>query len=298
MGNTTSSPNFLKRRRKTVNTSRYSRCYAIENTDCNNLPNNDEEVNRMEIQSFLHRHMWKKDFSSPIEEILNTGAKILDIGCGDGAWLAQMATEFPRSSFLGLDISAIDQTKFYPGNLSFIQSNVLDGMPFENSEFDYVHMQMLSMAFTEKEWNQIVIPEMIRITKSGGFIEIMEVDLLPKNAGPNYIKVAQGLLKELQSRGINGRITELLPRMIESTKAIVNIQQEIKTLPIGSWGGEVGEKHQESTMIVLRNFAPQLAHAIGIPTYQFNGLLASAREEMDDEWKTFVNFLRIWGQKV
>ncbi|CAG8465206.1 13759_t:CDS:2 [Ambispora leptoticha] len=84
----------------------------------------------MEIQRFLHRYMWKKDFSSPIEEILNTGAKVLDIGCGEGTWLSQMATEFPRSNFLGLDISAIDSTKFYPGNLSFIQNNVLDGVPF------------------------------------------------------------------------------------------------------------------------------------------------------------------------
>ncbi|CAG8465227.1 13760_t:CDS:2 [Ambispora leptoticha] len=156
----------------------------------------------------------------------------------------------------------------------------------------------MSMAFTEKEWEEVVIPEMIRITKSGGFIEIMEFDLLPRNAGPNYLKVTNGLLKELQSRGINGRITELLSEMMESTKSIVNIQQEIRTLPLGSWDGEVGKKHQESMMILLGNFAPQLARAIGITTYEFNELLEKARKEMEDEWKTFVNFLRIWGQKV
>ncbi|CAG8531511.1 12690_t:CDS:1 [Racocetra fulgida] len=45
------------------------------------LPNDDEEINRLQSQHYLFRHAWGKNYSSPVEEILRAGgARVLDVG--------------------------------------------------------------------------------------------------------------------------------------------------------------------------------------------------------------------------
>ena len=89
----------------------------------------------------------------------------------------------------------------------------------------------------------------------------------------------------------------MLESFIENTKQIVHIQRQIKSLPLGSWAGQTGSMHEESTMMVLHTLAPQLTRAMGLKTYEFEELLEKARDEMD-EHETYVEFWRVWGQKV
>ena len=56
-------------------------------------------------------------------------------------------------------------------NIKFVEGNVLDGLPFKDSTFDYVFMRHLCYGFTDQDWKN-VIDEIIRITKPGGWIEV------------------------------------------------------------------------------------------------------------------------------
>ena len=45
------------------------------------LPNDDDECDRLHLQHFVLRYAWQGNFASPVEHILNRrGAKILDSG--------------------------------------------------------------------------------------------------------------------------------------------------------------------------------------------------------------------------
>ncbi|CAG8846564.1 10791_t:CDS:1, partial [Racocetra persica] len=44
------------------------------------LPLDDDEVDRMTLQHYLFQNIWKSNFSSPVENMLERGAKMLDIG--------------------------------------------------------------------------------------------------------------------------------------------------------------------------------------------------------------------------
>ncbi|CAG8547978.1 7742_t:CDS:2 [Racocetra fulgida] len=114
------------------------------------LPNDDEEGN----------------YSSPVSDLLDRGgAKVLD-------------TDYPRVSFTGIDISPIYPSEIKPCNLTFRTANILEGLPFPDNYFDFVYMRFLLTAFTEDEWQNKVIQELCRVVKPGGYLEIMEGDMV------------------------------------------------------------------------------------------------------------------------
>ncbi len=99
-----------------------------------------------------------------------------------------MSSNFPLAYFTGIDISSnFPQTTSQ--NLTFLQHNVIEGLPFEDNTFDYVHCRNCLLAFSTHEWTQKVIPEMIRVTKPSGFLEHCEVDGHHVNEGPIMRKI-------------------------------------------------------------------------------------------------------------
>ncbi|CAG8727054.1 11590_t:CDS:2, partial [Cetraspora pellucida] len=55
------------------------------------LPLDDDEVDRMTLQHYLFQNVWKSNFSSPVASLLERGAKMLDIGCGPGVLVLELA---------------------------------------------------------------------------------------------------------------------------------------------------------------------------------------------------------------
>lgn len=80
--------------------------------------------------------------------------RVLDIACGNGTWILEMATEFPDSQFYGLDILANYPTTVKPANTFFCQYDILDpkGLPYPDDYFDYIHMRQVYSCFSEQDW--------------------------------------------------------------------------------------------------------------------------------------------------
>lgn len=82
------------------------------------------------------------NFSAPVEELLEKGIKVLDVGCGSGRWILEMARDFPNSTFIGVDVSNVfPSPDKIPSNASFVEGNVLHGLPFADDTFDYVYQR-------------------------------------------------------------------------------------------------------------------------------------------------------------
>ena len=107
---------------------------------------------------------YKEDF---IELVAKT-SKILDAGCGNGYFL-QYLQERGYKNIWGIDIvgEAVKQTKEKVGALLTIQEMDIHSTDFPDSFFDAVSA---SHILEHTPFPKVVIREIVRITKPGGFV--------------------------------------------------------------------------------------------------------------------------------
>jgi ubiquinone/menaquinone biosynthesis C-methylase UbiE len=69
-------------------------------------------------------------------------------------------------------------------NFRFTVHNVLKGpIPFESNTFDYVEQSITSLAYKSEDWPK-VLQELKRVTKPGGYIQLIEPELCLRQLGP------------------------------------------------------------------------------------------------------------------
>lgn len=88
-----------------------------------------------------------------------------------------VATEFPGSKFYGIDIYDIFPSNIRPPNVEFQARDALEGLPFPDNTFDLVNLRLFIISVKRNEW-PIVLNEIYRILKPGGFIQCCEAGML------------------------------------------------------------------------------------------------------------------------
>ncbi|CAG8572569.1 13929_t:CDS:2, partial [Ambispora leptoticha] len=249
------------------------------------MPCDIPEKERLQMQHELYKRIWDANFSSLIHERLNQGGmQVLDVGCGSGNWILDMAKEYPTSTFLGIDImepsSDIIQQK--TSNAGFLKFNVLNGLPFPNETFDFIYQRFLWAAFTPNQWIQL-IHELIRITKKGGMIELMDFEAKIHNPGPIAKKFSDALQQHLISNGISTKIQTQIRNIIESSDKFESIKILEKRTPVGNWqrksDGIHGTKLLENTTEALKALKVALKVVLGVDDQEYKVMLEQFTKE-------------------
>ncbi|KAF9485800.1 hypothetical protein BDN70DRAFT_459133 [Pholiota conissans] len=108
--------------------------------------------------------------------------KVLEIGCGTGTWLLHGARTWKECHFVGLDIVPLHPDLRNVGSpdlasrITWVQHNFLEGLPFQNEEFDFVHIKRIALGVPENKWD-LLFEEVARVMKPGARLEIIEEDL-------------------------------------------------------------------------------------------------------------------------
>ncbi|TFK52605.1 hypothetical protein OE88DRAFT_1734576 [Heliocybe sulcata] len=108
--------------------------------------------------------------------------KVLDIGCGTGTWVLECAKIWKKCHFVGLDIVPLHPDLQQVGSadlasrITWTQTNFLEGLPFPNEEFDFVHVKRIARGVPEDKWDSL-FEEISRVMKPGGAFEMVEEDL-------------------------------------------------------------------------------------------------------------------------
>ncbi|KAJ3093973.1 hypothetical protein HK100_006329 [Physocladia obscura] len=266
------------------------------------LPSDIGEQDRLELQHYLLRHVFKGDvIRKDIREFLETpGRKILDIGCANGWWLDSVGKVYLSAQLYGVDLApnvVEAATKFLP-HANFSVGNVLTGLPYPDDTFDFVHQRLLFLGLPKQQFH-LAVRELIRVTKPGGWIELVEADAQPYRAGPlvetivgafhavmapkqldflagtnlaNYIKLA------IQKSGQKGATRIARARHLE---------RRTVSMPY-NWGGPIGDMVGQNFKQAYNNMEDILHKQLGLERAEYRKLVEDAIEE-SKEFKMFGN---------
>ena len=252
------------------------------------LPKDAAEMNRLDFQHYLLRQALRSNYLAPIRD----PQYILDVGCGTGRWGREMALAFPQAHVMGMDIEQAKTTGPIPDNYLFVQGNVLERLPVANNTFHFVHQRLLIGGVPAVKWPD-VMRELVRVTKTGGWIELIESGCETVNPGPRTTQFFQWGQEASLLHGIDARVIVHLDERLRE-QGLFHVQKGYVDIPIGSWAGRIGTLMQEdllSSFAALEALFTQTGSAD-----DFHELLAL----LPAEWEmchTFYRFFYFYGQK-
>lgn len=158
----------------------------------------------------------------------------------------EVASLFPTARVVGMDLvpPAVDDATILghgldqrPPNYSFAPGNVLEGLPFPDASFDFVHQRLLITAIPKDRWPD-VIRELMRVTRPGGWVELAECGVA-EDGGPGYMGMWGSWIEFLLTRGVDFTLGHSIGEML-GHGGLARVEQRQVYFPMGDWGGRVG----------------------------------------------------------
>jgi len=114
-----------------------------------------------------------------LKELLDKGAKFLDIGCGNGNLIVQFANAFGNSKFVGInpDVHGIEAAKATISKMGLEERVTVENIGGEKisykDEFDLVSM-VVTLHEIPPDIRESVVEKAYQALKSGGYIMILD----------------------------------------------------------------------------------------------------------------------------
>ncbi|GBB85083.1 hypothetical protein RclHR1_11660003 [Rhizophagus clarus] len=258
-----------------------------------------DSIDRLHIYHFLKGYIFQSNFSSPIEDKLIEGeCKVLDVGCGAGTWLLDLSNKYEDSNFFGIDIKPIFPQKIKPNNLEFIEADVTNGLSFRDNEFDFTHIEGMSLIFTPDQWD-IVLFELVRVTKPGGYIEIGGRHNGFFGEGPIFRKISDALWASCLKRNIDTKLIYNLEPRLELLPNIGKVHRIEQDHIIGPNGGKIGLVIQDLaySYYISEMAIKNLSGEMGISEEEYKNMVKKDLIKEFKQTSAVCIHVRYWTQK-
>ncbi|KAI8578953.1 hypothetical protein K450DRAFT_244273 [Umbelopsis ramanniana AG] len=242
------------------------------------LPKDDREKDRLHEQHYLLKEKFGGNLLKPefTVKLFEKDLKVLDIGCGPGTWLMDLATEYPNSNFYGVDITDTFPQAIHPRNLQFQVANVLEPLPFD-FKFDFIHVRLLTVALRESEW-EIAFRNIYNSLKPGGIFQITEGCPLLNTTDPEMLVIRTNMAQLVRKKQQNPDMASQLDVVLEQENFKVLHKQAIE-LPLGHGTPAdiaTGDVYKE----VLLGMAPFMAAQMSVDIEEYKRLVHKAAANM------------------
>jgi ubiquinone/menaquinone biosynthesis C-methylase UbiE len=234
---------------------------------------------------------------------------VLDIACGPGGWVQEVAFAYPNLHVVGIDISErmisyarVQAQVQHLDNAFFSVMDATRPLAFPDASFDFVNGRFLVGFMTQKSWPAL-LAECFRITRPGGIVCLTECDQIATTNSPAFERL-QWLMAQAMTRtghsfhpeGHHMGVTPLLRRFLVDA-GFSNLQMRVHILDFsaGAEHHSVWYHNLVTAFKLLQPFAVQL----GVTTNEeWDRLYEQLRYEMFKG--TFCGlwyYLSVWGQK-
>ncbi|RIB14827.1 S-adenosyl-L-methionine-dependent methyltransferase [Gigaspora rosea] len=263
------------------------------------LPIDEDEIDRLHIQHFLIRYIWQSNFSAPVEHNLSKpGARILDIGCGPASWSFDIATTYPLSQVIGLDISSYQPNQIKPGNFEFIRADAQKGLPFDDNTFDFVFQRFLFFGYTKEKWSY-VINEIVRVLKPGGFLELSEPSNIIDGGPATQCLWNYGEAELLKKRGGDFDAYQKLEKYLQEQGKLEKLKKEVKKSYFGKKHNnlELSKVNTGNVINALFSLKPFLTKTLQVSDEEYDELVKTCEKELF-ELDSYYYLVRAYASKV
>ncbi|RUS23234.1 S-adenosyl-L-methionine-dependent methyltransferase [Endogone sp. FLAS-F59071] len=250
------------------------------------------DKDRLTYQHYMIREFFHGNFNAPIEDALEQGIKVIDVGCSTGIWAMEMAQDFPSSTFIAANIVDEPLAKDLPGNCTFLRLNILEGLPFPDATFDYTFQRMMVAMYTPTEWLRVV-SEMIRITKPGGYVEMIETDGVVQRPPQDFLKWNKAWETLTWSRGIDIYIVKKLHTLLEGS--LSSVKNECISWPIG-WYDRAGAMVGQYAKLYQLSIKPYMASLMGMTDDEYEQWAAQGTQKLRLQ-RSWINGYVAFGKK-
>lgn len=255
------------------------------------FPRHPSEIDRLDIQHYALREALAANYLASI----GRPTHVLDVGCGTGQWAYELSEQFPKALVVGLDLQPSKPIR--PANYRFVRANLLHGLPFLPDRFDFVHQRLLATSGVPLRSWSAVVDELVRVTRPGGWVELVEARLGVESPGPATSRLVD--LSRHLGRSLGLDTTGLIVGSLDDHLRRAGLDEVRKRdlhLPVGEWGGRVGSLLCSDVRSALTRLCEASGGRFGVSADECASLLRAMQRECH-KYRSKLNFAVAFGQK-
>ncbi len=233
---------------------------------------------------------------------------VLDLACGPGGWVIDLAYASPETQVVGVDMSA--------GNIAYAQSqarvqgldnarfqvmNILNPLDFPDNSFDLVNARLLFGFMPKHAWIPLV-QECQRILRPRGIMRLTEIsDGVSTSLACSQLnmKLTQALFRTGQSFSPDGQtlgIAPMLGRFLHDTGYVslgrVAVPVDASAQMEAHW------QFYQNFKVLNRLLKPFMLRMGTVSSEEFEQLYEQALTDIESDSFCALNFvLTVWGEK-
>lgn len=234
--------------------------------------------------------------------------RILDIGCGSGSWVLEIAQEYPEMRLFGIDVSqrmvhyAREQAVLYhvDERVEFHVMDALRMLEFPHAYFDLVNLRFGVSFMRTWDWRKL-LGEMQRVTRPGGIIRLTDNEIVHESNSPALTRLFEmircalfraGHLFEEENTGLTGHLADLLSQYCCQ-------QVQTKAYALEFRGGTPDcEAYYEDAAHAGRTLRP-FVEKWGCSSNDYNAIHQQALKDIQQSnFSNTWRFLTAWGVRV
>lgn len=228
------------------------------------LPKDAQEENRLNFQHYALTLTLGNHYLAPLPPGVRV---IVDSGTGTRIWCVEMARAFPQSLVLGFDIDPALFGTRPPDNCLLRAGNILSGLPLPEQFADFTHQRFLVLALPDERWPGVV-RELVRVTRAGGWLELVETDARLQAGGPATEQMMAWLDALRAARGLRGEAVLHLGELLQQ-EGVSEIETQAIPLKVGAWGGRAGQMMAQDILAAVQALKePCCARGIDPQTFE------------------------------
>jgi hypothetical protein len=174
---------------------------------------------------------------------------------------------------------------------------VLEGLPFPDAAFDFVHQRLLFLAIPAARW-PFVMQELVRVTRPGGWVELVETTA-PRDGGPAVDLLFTWGAELVARRGVDTTLGTKIGSMLQQASGLTNVTANEIAVPFGAHGGRVGTMLATDLLTAVKGVGGLVVAQDLATQAQFDETLAAAQADADSQqFRCITPFYIAFGQRT